>query len=411
MTRTICAAALLVIFCLLGNGFAIAHSGPHQDGWVDVGGNVTFGSTPVCALVLINGQTKFSCDGTGRYDMQVPIDDKGMITVMVFADGFAPFNQIVTPEEASAYPIDMLRDQDSASFQVETTYEPSATDGWIVASGTINSGNTPVCALALANGQSMFSCAENLGQFSLNVPPDQDGNITLMVFADGFKPLKVVAEADPDTDGDGLRNSLDEDDDNDGILDVDDALPLCLVTGALVPSCIVMADGKEWAQPVLFRNLSWNQINAVCFGGPCVAGGILNGHDMTGWTWASATELLTLFEFYGFKAPSPELAAEWNLASGQLITENGNAALWPAPGWLPTFIGCPFECVYSYEGYTRDSFNVGGDAPLSGRVGLVSYADPVVAQSYTWTANPRAQDYRPPTIGAEEIGGWFYRSP
>ena len=139
--RTLCAAALFVAFCLLGNGFAMAHSGEHQDGWVDVGGNVRFGEAPVCALVLINGQTQFSCDGTGRYDMQVPVDDNGMITVMVFADGFAPFNQIVTPEQAAAYPINILRDQDSPSFQVETTYEPSATEGWFVVSGTVRSWN------------------------------------------------------------------------------------------------------------------------------------------------------------------------------------------------------------------------------------------------------------------------------
>ncbi len=194
--RAMCAAALLVAFYLLGNGFAMAHSGPHQDGWVDVGGNVYSGGTPVCALVLINGQTQFSCDGTGRYDMQVPVDDNGMITVMVFADGFAPFNQTVTPEQAAAYPINILLDRKSPSFQVETTYEPSATEGWFVVSGTINSGTTPVCALTLANGQSMFSCAENLGKFSLDVPPDQDGNITLMVFAAGFKPFKITIDTE-----------------------------------------------------------------------------------------------------------------------------------------------------------------------------------------------------------------------
>jgi hypothetical protein len=186
------AAVLLVALCLLGSRFSMAHGGSHQEGWVDVGGNVSFGEIPVCALVLINGVTQFSCDGTGRYDMEVPIDSNGMITVMVFADGFSPFNQIVTPEQAEVFPIDILLDQNSPSFQVDTTYEPSVTEGRFVVSGNIYFGTIPVCALVLANGTTMFSCNENQGQFSLDVPVDQDGNITLMVFAAGFKPFKQV---------------------------------------------------------------------------------------------------------------------------------------------------------------------------------------------------------------------------
>jgi hypothetical protein len=187
-----CVAALFVALCILGNSIVMAHSGPHQDGWVDVGGNVYFGETPVCALVLVNGQSQFSCDGAGRYDMTVPVDDNGMITVMVFVDGFAPFSQIVTPEQAAEFPINILLDQNSPSMQVRVSDVPSATAGRQVIGGTINVGSSPVCTLVLANGQSMFSCNENLGKFYLDVPLDQDGNITLMVFADGFKPFKHV---------------------------------------------------------------------------------------------------------------------------------------------------------------------------------------------------------------------------
>ncbi len=393
---------MLVAFCLLGQKVAMASD------WVTVGGNVHFGTTPVCALVLVNGQTQFSCDGTGRYDMSVPLDDNGMITVMAFADGFAPFNQIVTPEQAVEYQIDILLDQQSPTTQVTTTYEPSATEGRFIVSGTIYSGTFPVCALVLANGQNTFSCRENLGQFSLDVPLEQEGNITLMVFATGFKPYRIVTNVVLDSDQDGIKDYLDYDDDNDGIFDVDDACPLnpslnCVTT--------IFADGKEWLQVSFFTNLSWNDINAVCPVdnlGAC--NGTLNAHDMTGWTWASATELRALFEFYGFHAPSLELVAEWHLAPGQLIGGNDSAA-WPGAGWLPTSVGCPFECVYGYGGYTRDSFKVGVDAQLSGRVGLVSYGYPVLPAGYSWTANPQVEDYRPPNLGAEEIGGWFYRTP
>jgi len=181
--------SLLLLLCLLGHNSAFSH-GEKAD-WIHVGGNVDFEGIPLCALVLINGQSQFSCDGNGRYDMEVPADQNGMITVQVFVDGFAPFSQIVTPDQAASYPVAMAKDQDSPTFDVSAVTEPSVTEGWLVVSGSIKTEGTPVCALVLANGQSMFSC-EGSGQYSLDVPLDQDGNVTLMVFAAGFKPYKRV---------------------------------------------------------------------------------------------------------------------------------------------------------------------------------------------------------------------------
>src|SRR5258707_11812972 len=53
-----------------------------------------------------------------------------------------------------------------------------------------NTGS-PVCGLVLANGQFMFSCSPN-GQYSLSVPLDTSGQITLFGFADGHFPYKQV---------------------------------------------------------------------------------------------------------------------------------------------------------------------------------------------------------------------------
>lgn len=58
----------------------------------------------------------------------------------------------------------------------------------------------------------------------------------------------------------------------------------------------VTVDGKEWAQVDSFANLSWNDINAVCPEGVC--SGVLNGYDMTGWTWASFDDVSALFNHY-----------------------------------------------------------------------------------------------------------------
>jgi hypothetical protein len=289
------AAILLISLFLLGQKYAMAAE------WVSVGGYVYFGHIPVCALVLINGQSQFSCDGTGRYDMEVPVDANGMITVMVFADGFAPFNQIITPEQATEFPIDIQLDQNSPSFEVVTTYEPSTIDGRFIVSGTIHVGDFPVCALVLANGQNMFSCNENNGAFSLDVPLDQDGNITLMVFASGFQHYKLITEGNPDSDYDGVPDYFDEDDDNDGVFDEEDPCPLdptldCPIELSDMDTVIV--DGKEWAQTDLFRGLTWTEINAVCPAGVCVQRGTLNGIDMTGWTWATTDDVNALFNFY-----------------------------------------------------------------------------------------------------------------
>jgi hypothetical protein len=44
----------------------------------------------VCALVLANGAFVFSCDSSGSYALEFPLDDDGLFTLQVYADGFAP---------------------------------------------------------------------------------------------------------------------------------------------------------------------------------------------------------------------------------------------------------------------------------------------------------------------------------
>jgi hypothetical protein len=50
--------------------------------------------TSVCAMVLSNGQYMFSCDGTGDYALNIPLDINGQFKLQVYADGFAPTIQI-----------------------------------------------------------------------------------------------------------------------------------------------------------------------------------------------------------------------------------------------------------------------------------------------------------------------------
>jgi len=57
-----------------------------------------------------------------------------------------------------------------------------------------NNQSFPVCGLVLANGQFMFSCSP-IGTYSLDVPQDSAGQVTLFGFADGHFPYKQVLSA------------------------------------------------------------------------------------------------------------------------------------------------------------------------------------------------------------------------
>lgn len=143
--------------------------------------------TPVCAMVLANGQYMFSCDGTGAYKLNVPLDPNGEITLFAFADGFAPFGITISPSDSpysirmtTATPYDPLisMSQDTAcsgTHRVRISGEIKSKDG------------QPLCSMVLANGVYMFSCDESLGRYDLDVPVDNKGQVTIFGFADGFQ--------------------------------------------------------------------------------------------------------------------------------------------------------------------------------------------------------------------------------
>lgn len=160
-----------------------------------IDGTVLFEGTPVCAMVLANGSSMFSCSGNGSYELDVPLDGNGEITLFSFAAGFAPFKQVLTPVEAVNYTVDMARDAGSPTLDVVQNVTSTVPGDRAAVSGTVDFNGTPVCAFILANGQSMFSCGGNLGEFNLEVPLDSSGNISLFVFASGFKPFNSVFSA------------------------------------------------------------------------------------------------------------------------------------------------------------------------------------------------------------------------
>lgn len=154
-----------------------------------------------------------------------------------------------------------------------------------------------------------------------------------------------------DTDGDGVKDHLDADDDNDGVQDVDDACPLegPNLDGDGCPwnqiTDTVTANNKVWAQVDLFDDLSWNDINAVCPDGLCVAGGVLNGYDMTGWKWAAVDDINALVTSYGDIQPPLDgfeyrsmidsvWANAFHLAGWRGVQQHPFA--WQVQGWTST---------------------------------------------------------------------------
>jgi hypothetical protein len=62
---------------------------------IDISGKILLqdSATPLCAMALANGQYMFTCDGSGNYALNIPLDSNGQFKLQVYADGFAPITQ------------------------------------------------------------------------------------------------------------------------------------------------------------------------------------------------------------------------------------------------------------------------------------------------------------------------------
>lgn len=208
--------------------------------------------------------------------------------------------------------------------------------------------------------------------------------------------MPVYKDVGIDTDGDGTPDRVDQDDDNDGIFDIDDGCPLDINNICIVATDTVTVNGRVWVQPDLFLNLTWNEINAVCPLGICIEGGVLNGHDMTGLVWASIEDVNALLNDYIIGSP---------FGAGPFTTnEISNAnlqRLFTADGWRG-FIYLPLSALI-FEGWlVTPVADIYGTIyrPL---VGVVEYSDR--SNFYTnGLALPIPEEAR------EYRGAWFYRS-
>jgi hypothetical protein len=173
----------------------VSLNGTTSVGWQTISGSVSFNGSPVCAMVLANGQYMFTC-GTnlGEYELRVPLDSNDEITIQAFVSGKAPFRTVTDTSDLDVHIAMQSASPDAKSPSVTTTTDTNASTqpGWKRITGTIDHNGTPVCAMVLANGQYMFSCGASSGAYDLTVPLDGNGEVTLYVFASGFQPYKRV---------------------------------------------------------------------------------------------------------------------------------------------------------------------------------------------------------------------------
>ncbi len=185
----ICAAPTVAIHTLT--------TAPH--GWFRITGSITLDGVPLCTLVLANGQFMFTCGDPlpkGTFDLTVPVDDQGQITLFGFSSGLAPFQQTLG---LGALPASV--NATSCATPKVTYTTAAAPEGKFRLTGSITLGGDPLCALVLANGQFLFTCGDPLpkGTFDLTVPPDDQGKITLFGFAAGLVPFQQTFSPSPST--------------------------------------------------------------------------------------------------------------------------------------------------------------------------------------------------------------------
>jgi hypothetical protein len=123
--------------------------------------------------------------------------------------------------------------------------------------------------------------------------------------------------------------------------------------------------GKEWRQLVETTGLSWKQVALVCPGDgvtPCsgvVGGPTFTGPDLTGWVWATQSQVIDLFSYY-----TQDILTSSSVA-GQQYFFSASAFL---GAFRPSFsMFLTYQTAQRVDGWTASTDSAG--LPVSGGVG------------------------------------------
>ncbi|MCB1688625.1 MAG: hypothetical protein KDI33_09080 [Halioglobus sp.] len=179
---------------------------------------------------------------------------------------------------------------------------------------------------------------------------------------------------------------------------------------APIPATVTVA-GREWAQPVLFKEVTRSEIAAACPDGVC--SGTLNGYRMDGWTWASSDDLNALFNHYigsELLGPGPDAKNTLDIQWHDLFWSDG---------WWHT---STVNSHLAIAGYTRGCsmfVETGMQHPDVGEFHISQNSD-VPSTWRSWSLESRVRTIGPFSNGVVDcdtavsgihgvVGGWFYR--
>jgi hypothetical protein len=166
----------------------------------------------------------------------------------------------------------------------------------------------------------------------------------------------------------------------------------------------VVADGLEWAQPVLFIGASRAEIEATCSGGACA--GSINGHDATGWVWATGAEVAQmLYNEYGLGDGTLDSSVDGQCIEMMELFVSPLSPGYPVlPGdWTPEY-AWGNDLRPMFPSFQRGLGGVVRDTPNS------FYVD-VYASGYpSFIINCSAGTVLP-SWASMDTGAWLYRTP
>ena len=202
---------------------------------------------------------------------------------------------------------------------------------------------------------------------------------------------------------------------------------VAVFVGSLVPagSATVTAaptvDGKQWRELFQTTGLSWSQVASVCpTDGETPCSGSVGGHDLTGWTWATADQVRDLMDDH---APA--------LATADPPVVSGIDGFWGAASFLGVMRWTTYTSLtYFYSEWTGGwtaSKETGSGLPITGgagyshalagstaqgTIGLGTDADAASSVRGVFLWRPAGGDYTPPVVtpqvtGTQGDNGWY----